>query len=73
MVTNWVLVIALYSPSGDFIDKRHEVLPNRKTCVQQRQEINQRDPSPIGVRERAICVTWDHWTGKRPMKDVNMD
>jgi hypothetical protein len=73
MVTNWVLIIALYSPAGDFIGKRHEVLPDQKTCAQHQQEINQREPSPIGVRERAICVTRDHWTGRRPMKDINMD
>jgi hypothetical protein len=29
MVTNWVLIIALYSPAGDFIGKRHEVLPDQ--------------------------------------------
>lgn len=69
----WVLIIAMYSPAGDFIDKRHEVVQDRKTCVFQRNIVNQREPSPIGVKERATCVTYEHWTGKKSMKSVALD
>lgn len=69
----WVLIIAMYSPGGDFMSKRHEFVESRRMCEAQRQEINQREPNPLGVKERAVCVTYQHWTGARPMKSVALD
>lgn len=68
----WVLIIAMYSPGGDFMDKRHLVLPDQKACVQAKAQIEKTE-SPMGVKVKGLCVTQAHWEGKKQMKGVDYD
>lgn len=70
---NWVLLISMLTPGGDFIDKVPVEMPTRAACVQAAKDLPKRGESPMGVQYKGICVTMDHWTGKKKMKDVSFD
>ena len=68
---NWVLIIMLSTPGGDFIDKKVEFVRTKAEC---RARADQVEPvAPMGIRQKPICVTMDHWTGKNPMPGVALD
>jgi hypothetical protein len=68
---NWVLIIMLSSPGGNFIDKKVEFARTHSECqVMARQTAR---ITPMGVRQDPLCVTMDHWTGKNPMPGVALD
>ena len=67
----WVLIIMMSTPGGDFIDKRVEFTRNRSEC-HARMAATPR-VAPMGIRQTPICVTMDHWTGKKPMANVAPD
>jgi hypothetical protein len=68
---NWVLIIMLSSPGGNFIDKTVEFVPTRAECRAKAQGVPKL--TPMGIRQDPICVTMDHWTGKKPMAGVALD
>jgi hypothetical protein len=74
---SWVLIVAMLSPGGNFIDKQvvDYEFKTQKECQQVARNIPalDSDPSALGVRHRGLCVTKDHWTGKRYMKDMPLD
>jgi len=70
---NWILLISLMSPGGDFIDKIPVEMPTRAACQQAAKDLPKRGESPMGVQYKGICVTADHWNGKNKMKDVPLD
>jgi hypothetical protein len=67
----WVLIIMMSTPGGDFIDKRVEFVRNKSEC-HARMATTPRI-APMGIRQTPICVTMDHWTGKKPMSGVALD
>lgn len=67
----WVLIIIMSSPGGDFIDKRVEFVRTKAEC-QARMAATPR-VAPMQVRQSPICVTMDHWTGKKQMPGVALD
>jgi hypothetical protein len=69
----WVLIIELLSPGGDFMDKIPVTMPTKAACKQALKELPKRSDDPLGVQFRGVCVTMDHWTGKKKMKDVPFD
>ena len=70
---NWILLISLLSPGGDYIDKIPVEMPTKAACVQAAKELPKRGEGLMGVQYKAICVTMDHWNGKKKMKDVPLD
>ena len=70
---NWILLISLLSPGGDYIDKVPVEMPTRAACQKAAKDLPQRGESPMGVQYKGICVTMDHWKGKKKMKDVPLD
>lgn len=69
----WVLIIELLSPGGDFMDKVPVTMPTKTACVRAAKDLPKQADHPLGVQFRGQCVTMDHWTGKRRMKDVSLD
>ena len=55
-MTNWVLIIAFFSPGGDFMGKHEVAQKDRATCQQSIASIGQEAPL---ARVRAICVERD--------------
>ena len=76
-MNTWLLLIAMYTPGGDFIDKQvvdYEFKSKADCVAVQRSMPNlDLDAGAMGVKHRGLCITKDHWTGKRPMKDVALD
>jgi hypothetical protein len=67
----WVLIIMMSTPGGDFIDKRVEFVRTRDECHARMATIFK--VAPMGILQSPICVTRDHWTGKKPMSGVALD
>ena len=68
----WVLIIAMMSPGGNFIDKRTVEFKTRRDCEAVRAQLHLLD-SPYQVQHKGLCVTMDHWTGKKKMPGVAYD
>ena len=69
----WVLIIELLSPGGDYMDKVPVTMPTKPACTRAAADLKKGTEHPLGVQFRGVCVTKDHWTGKQPMKDVPLD
>jgi hypothetical protein len=72
-MNSWVLVIAMFSPGGDYMDKIPVPVPNKVACEQARSELPIHGEDPFGIQYKAVCVTREHWEGKKPMKRVPLD
>jgi len=68
---NWVLIVMLSTPGGDFIDKRVEFVRTQAECQTMAKQTARR--TPMGIQQHPLCVTMDHWTGKKPMAGVALD
>jgi hypothetical protein len=68
----WILIIAMYSPAGDFIGKETIGFESRKSCEAVKAQLHNLD-SPMQVRHKGLCVTKAHWEGKRQMPGVAYD
>jgi len=73
MNLEWVLLIALHSPGGDFIDKIPVAQPDKPSCEYARKNLPKKGENPMGLQFKGLCVTMDHWKGKKIMKDVPLD
>lgn len=71
-MNQWVLIISMFSPGGDYLDKRHVVLQDQRTCQSAKVTVETAE-SPMGIKVKGLCVTYGHWTGRKPMRDVPMD
>ena len=73
MASSWILLIMMYSPGGDFIDKYAEgPIATQKQCEIRRASVNGTKDS-LGITHRGICITEAHWTGKEVMAGVPLD
>jgi hypothetical protein len=55
-MTNWVLIIAFFSPGGDFMSKQEIMQRDKATCQQSREAISKETPL---ARVRTLCVERD--------------
>ena len=72
MTYSWILVIFMQSPGGDFIDKQTIGFVSRKDCEAVKVQLPKLD-HPMRVRHKGLCVTRDHWEGKKQMPGVAYD
>jgi hypothetical protein len=72
MTYSWILIIAMYSPGGDFIGKNTVEFYSRKDCEAVRVQLTNLD-HPMKVVHKGLCVTRDHWEGKKQMPGVAYD
>lgn len=73
MLKEWVLVIELLSPGGDYMDKVPVIMPTKAACEKAQKDLKKDPEHPLGVRFQGRCVTMAHWTGKQYMKDMPLD
>ena len=69
---NWILIVAMFSPGGDFLSKSTIEFQSRKDCEAVKVQLVQLD-SPMGIKHKGLCVTRNHWEGKKKMPGVNYD
>jgi hypothetical protein len=72
-MNQWVLIIQLLSPGGDYMDKIPVEMPTKTACVQAVKDLPKQGESPMGIQYKGLCVTMDHWTGKKKDKGVAFD
>ena len=72
MTYSWILIIAMFSPGGDFIGKQTIDFVSKKDCETVRIQLPNLD-NPMRVRHKGLCVTRDHWEGKKQMPGVAYD
>jgi hypothetical protein len=63
---NWILLIFMYTPAGDFVEKIVIPQPSQQVCERTATEL----PNPVLLRLDGVCVTLDHWTGQKYMAGV---
>jgi hypothetical protein len=71
-MNSWILIIAILSPGGDFISKTSIEFKSKKDCEAVKAQLAQLD-NPMKVVHKGLCVTRDHWEGKKQMPGVNYD
>lgn len=69
----WILLIELLSPGGDYMDKVPVLMPSKIACQSAAKELPKNTDNPLGVRLQGVCITKEHWQGKSVMKDVPLD
>jgi hypothetical protein len=68
----WVLIIAMFSPQGEFMSKHAQGPLTKAECERQVQELKN-IRGTVGQRFKGLCVTRDHWEGKKQMTGVAYD
>lgn len=71
-MSEWILIIAMVSPGGDYIDKTTIELQSKKECEMVRVQLSYLD-NPMWIGHKSLCVTKNHWTGKKKMPGVAYD
>ena len=67
----WILIIALFSPTGEWQTQYAEgPLKTEQECKQRAKELKY-DRTKLIIK--GICVTHEHWTGKKYMPGVGLD
>ena len=69
---SWILIIAMYTPGGDFINKSTIEFANKKDCELVKKQLPSMD-HPFHVQHKGLCVTRAHWEGKKQMPGVAYD
>ena len=62
-MTHWVLIIAFFSPGGDFMGKREVMQADKATCQASQATIAREAPL---AKIRALCV-------QRDARGINLD
>ena len=72
MTYSWILIVAMYSPAGDFMSKDIIKFESKQACEAVKVQLPNLD-TPMRVRHKGLCVTRDHWEGKKKMPGVDYD
>jgi hypothetical protein len=72
MTYSWILIIFMQSPGGDFIGKQTIGFASKKDCEAVRIQLPTLD-QPLHIKYKGLCVTRDHWEGKKQMSGVAYD
>jgi hypothetical protein len=72
MTYSWILIVAMYSPAGDFIGKDTIRFESKRACEAVKVQLPNLD-HPMRVKHKGLCVTRDHWEGKKKMTGVDYD
>jgi hypothetical protein len=71
-MNSWVLIIAIFNPAGEWQHQYTEQHNTKKSCTARSKAVEIVTPNNKYL-VRGICVTHDHWTGKKPMPGVELD
>lgn len=72
MTYSWILIIAMHTPGGDFIGKDTLGFNSQKSCEAVKIQLSKLD-HPMKVQHKGLCVTRDHWEGKKQMPGIAYD
>lgn len=66
---NWILLIAIYAADGKYLDKIAVPMSTARSCMQARAQLTGYDH----VKVHGVCITKDHWEGRKQQPGVNLD
>ena len=69
---SWILIVAMHSPAGDFMNKDIIKFESQKACEAAKVQLSNLD-TLMRVKHKGLCVTRDHWEGKKQMPGVAYD
>jgi hypothetical protein len=72
MTYSWILIVAMYSPAGDFMSKDTLEFNRQKACEAVKVQLPKLD-HPMRITHKGLCVTREHWEGKKKMPNVAYD
>jgi hypothetical protein len=72
MTYSWILIVAMYSPAGDFMSKDILEFNSQKACEAVKVQLPKLD-HPMRITHKGLCVTREHWEGKKKMPNVAYD
>jgi len=68
MTGSWILIVALHTASGQFVDKlSFDGFATKKACM----AVKIQDPDQLKLRK--VCVSKAHWEGRTIDPGVNPD
>ena len=71
-MNSWVLIIAIFNPTGVWQHQYTERHDTAQVCTARLKAVETVTANNKYLL-RGICVTNDHWTGKKLMPGVNLD
>lgn len=72
----WILIVQILTPGGDFIDKMPVTMPSKKACYRALKQMEKpiETDHPLGIKYQGwTCVTRDHYEGRSFMKGMFLD
>lgn len=70
---DWVLVVFMFSPGGDYVGKLPVYMDGRPACRQAIADIPTNKEHPFGLTFKGVCVTRRQWeTGYEPNKRLRV-
>lgn len=75
-MNHWVLIISLLTPGGDYAGKMPVYFPDKVSCQAALKRLSRPTvvENPYGLKYKGVlCVTQDHWEGRKSMKGVPLD
>ena len=72
----WILILQLLSPGGDYMGKIGIPYPNEKSCTAALKQLKKPVDTEYPLAPKAkgwLCVTRGHWNGTAPMPNVPLD
>lgn len=71
-MNTWIFLIILSAPNGNYVDK-FKLEVTHEECIKMLKQLPAKTEDQGLFKLNAVCVTKDHWTGKKPMKNMQMD
>lgn len=68
----WVLLIFMYTATGDFINKIPVMQTDQAQCWIAAESLPKTLEGTTTALE-GLCVTYQHWTGEKYMPNVDLD
>ena len=71
-MNEWVLIVAMLSPTGEFLSKYVEGPLTKAECYRQAKDL-EKIRGIDGSKFSGVCVTKLHWQGKKFMPNMPLD
>jgi hypothetical protein len=71
-MNTWIFLVILSAPNGNYVDK-FKLEVTHEECIRMLKQLPVKTEDYGTFKLNAVCVTKDHATGKKTMKNVPLD